>query len=39
MGGFTPKASPLLPLMASDSEAENDDDDDRDASSTNEMST
>ena len=39
MDGFALEASPLLPLMASDSEAENDDDDDRDASSTNEMST
>ena len=40
MDGFALEASPLLPLVASDSEAENDDDDDdRDASSTNEMST
>ena len=40
MDGFTLEGSPLLPLVASDSEAENDDDDDdRDASSTNEMST
>ena len=39
MDGFALEASPLLPLVASDSEAENDDDDDRDASSTNKMST
>ena len=38
MDGFALEASPLLPLVASDSEAENDDDD-GDASSTNEMST
>ena len=38
MDGFALEASPLLPLVASDSEVENDDDD-GDASSTNEMST
>ena len=48
MGGFTPEASPPLPLVASDSENKDDDDgddddasnyDDGDASSTDEMST
>ena len=47
MGGFTPKASPLPPPVAFDSEDEDDDDgddddafdDDGDASSTDEMST
>ena len=48
MGGFASKASPSLPLVASDSKAEDDDDgddddasddDDGDASFADEMST
>ena len=49
MGGFSPEASPLPPLVASDSEDDDDDDDgddddtsdddDGDASSTDEIST